>query len=32
VPREYKYSGSLVWSKEQLDDLWSTEDASIGTV
>jgi REP-associated tyrosine transposase len=24
-PREYPYSGSLVWSKEQLEELWSIE-------
>ena len=24
-PREYAFSGSLVWSKEQLDEVWSIE-------
>ena len=23
APRDYPFSGSLVWSKEQLDDLWA---------
>ena len=24
-PREYQHAGSLVWSREQLDELWSVE-------